>query len=190
MTAYTTDEGSDTIAGYRMGYGIQYDGVVQPFWVQFGALYEIEGENVDESFHQPYDFELLSVDVENGEIVYFGWQNIFKTGDIIKENVALLPFEDIMKNIENQLTAKFAYLETIGETQSLYVDKIILTYAVEVMKDHPGEYMLVPAWAFYGGHDYGDGYEFPNGTIGKGRTSSGSCFLTINAVDGSVIHVQ
>lgn len=122
MVAYTRNEGSDKIAGYRMDYGIQYDDVVQPFLVQYGALYELEGDNVDESFHQPYEFESLLVDVENGEVVYFSWQNIFNTGDIIKENVALLPFEEIMKNVENQLTAKFAYLETVGDTQNLYVD--------------------------------------------------------------------
>ena len=95
-----------------------------------------------------------------------------------------------MKNIENQLTAKYAYLETLDRNESKYVDQIILTYAVEAVKDKPGEFMLIPAWAFYGGDDYGDGYELPDGTIMKGRHAYGVSLLTINAVDGSVVHLH
>lgn len=188
IAAYTADEGSDTIAGYRMSYGIQYDGIVMPFCVQLGVYQELMGE--DSIYHEPYEFEILDVEVENGEVVGFQWSNIFDTGDTIKENVALMPFEEIMKNIENQLMAKYAYLETIGHTESIYVDQIILTYAVEAVKDHPGEYMLVPAWAFYGGEDFGDGYKLLNGTVMKGIHAYGASLLTINAIDGTVIHVQ
>ena len=188
IKAYTMNEGSDMIVGYSMDYGIRYDGTVMTAGVHVGSFQELMGE--DYTGHEPYAYEDLCVDVENGEIVGFQWTNIFDTGAIIKENVALMPLEEIMKNIDNQLTAKYAYLETFGESESIYVDQIILTYAVEAVKDKPGEYMLIPAWAFYGGVDYGDGYELIDGTILKGKHAYGVSLLTINAVDGSVVHLH
>ena len=187
MEAYTADDGSNTITGYKMSYGIQYDGVVLAYGVQDGASLEIIREE-EQIFNEPFEFEILLVEVENNAVVNFYWSNILKSGSIIKENVALMPFEEIMDNLQNQLTAKYAYIDSSGKTQFLYVDQIILTYAVDAVKDKPGEYMLVPAWAFYGGHDYGDGYEMPNGTIKEGRYAEMSSLLTINAVDGTVIH--
>lgn len=191
IVAYTKDKGSNAIAGYRIEYGIKYDGTVLPYCIQNGCYMEEEtGEEKEGTFHQPYEYETLHVNEENGKIVNFSWNDIFDTGDLIKENVALMPFEDIMKNIENQLTAKYAYFKKHGKAESIYVNQIVLTYAVEAVKDHPGEYMLVPAWVFCGGNDYGDGFKEIDGTILKGRSAPDSCLLTINAIDGSVVHLQ
>jgi hypothetical protein len=92
-----------------------------------------------------------------------------------------------MENAENQLAVKYAYVEEDDYKEELYVDEIKLTYAVEPIKDRKYEYMLIPVWAFYGGIDYGEGYELSDGTVLKGKNKESISFLTVNAIDGSVI---
>ena len=93
----------------------------------------------------------------------FQWSDIAETGAVVKENVPLLAFETIMANAENQLTAKYAYLEKFDETNQLYVDQIVLTYGAVPVKNIEGEFMLIPVWAFFGGHDYGEGETMRDG---------------------------
>jgi len=183
---YTTKASEDAtdVIGYRIGYGRQYDNTYIPSAAQSGGSGMIYTE---ESAAIPVMQKCLDIEIENGEIMEFQWNGIYETGDIIRENIAIMPFESIMANIENQLMARYAYLDEFDKSTKIYVDKIVLTYAIEPIKDAQAEYMLIPVWAFYGGEDYGEGQTMLNGSVREGKIASSSSLLTVSAIDGSAI---
>ena len=187
MMALAKSEGSDEIAGYKIFYGKKFNGIVIPRNIQSGGSGWGNAVQDQENYVAPFSYEWLEVDVKNGEILSFEWSSPFEIKEIIKDDIELMPFDEIMSKAENQLSAKYAYMESGEEAISMYVDEIILTYAVEPVKDKKYEYMLIPVWAFYGGDDYGEGKEVYPGEVRKGRYRNPSSLLTINAVDGSVI---
>lgn len=189
MMARVKEQGSDEICAYLVMYTRKFNNITIPAFVQLGGSMSsnIMGE---EEFIAPFNQEHLVVEVEDDKIVWFMWSDIYSVKHIEKADIRLMPFDEIMANAKIQLSSRNAYLNESDIHSELYVDKIILTYAVEPVKDKIYEYRLIPVWAFYGGHDYGDGYELQDGTILKGKCKDNKSLLTINAIDGSIISGQ
>ena len=183
MIARSSDSNSKDISGYLMYFGKKCNDTIIPLFANLGGA---SSQSADEYIY-PLMPENLMVEVSNNEIVYFEWNNMYEIDTSLNDNIELMPFEEIMANVENQLSVKYAYLEDVELPYDVYVDEIMLTYAVEPIKDKKYEYMIIPVWAFYGGYDYGDGYEIGDGTTRKGRYVEQASLLTINAVDGTVI---
>lgn len=177
------EEGSE-INSYSINYSKKYNGITIPSLIQMGGS---NSYTDSEDYVDPFIWEYLQLEVEGEEIVYFEWRNMNEIDTEIAENVELLPFDEIKKNVDTQLSVKYAYVEDQNLKYSLYVDQIMLTYAAEPIKDGNYEYMLIPVWAFYGGYDYGDGCEVAEGMILKGKQDDDAPLITINAVDGSII---
>lgn len=186
MIARSSDANSNDISGYLMYFGKKYNDTIIPLFANLGGN---SSQSADDYIY-PFMPENLMVAVSKNEIVYFEWSNMYEVAASLNENIELRPFEEIMANVENQLSVKYAYLEDIELPYEVYVDEIILTYAVEPIKDKKYEYMLIPVWAFYGGYDYGHGYELVDGSIREGRYIEQVSLLTINAVDGTVISLN
>ena len=180
-------ENSKDIIGYALIYGKKFNDIIIPQNVQLGGTKAVTGYEDNEDYVQRFNYEYLQIEIENNEIVEFFWEYPFEIKETIVEDIELLPFEEIMNNVENQLSVKYAYLEEGDIKYSLYIDKIILTYAVERMKDNMNEFMLIPVWAFYGGYDYGEGQKTSDGRVLEGKYIEQASLLTINALDGSVI---
>ena len=188
MYAIAASEGSEEIIGYKIFYGKKFNGITIPRNVQFGGSAWANSIQTQENYVAPFDYEQMMVDVTYGEVSCFEWQSAFETNQVLNDDVELMPFDEIMSRAESQLAVKYAYLEgREDETQNLYVDEIILTYAVEPIQNEKYQYMLIPVWAFYGGVDYGEGTEVYEGEIREGRYPIQRSLLTVNAVDGSVI---
>jgi hypothetical protein len=177
-------ENSKDIVGYTLIYGRKFNDIIIPPMVQFGGS---SSAKKNDDYIQPYIYEYLSIDVEDNEIVGFCWDGPFEIKNIIAEDIELLPFAEVMKNVENQLSVKYSYIAETNEKYGLYVDEVILTYAVERVIERPNEFMIIPVWAFYGGYDYGDGQKVSDGRFLEGRYRESASLLTVNAVDGSVI---
>ena len=188
MYAIAASEGSDEIIGYKVYYGKKFNNIIIPSGVQSGGPVMGNYNEDQENYIAPFTYEQLVVEVTDSKISKFEWEYPFEINEIIKDNIELLPFDEIMSRAETQLAVKYAYLEgREDESQNLYVDEIILTYAVAPIQDKRYQYMLVPVWAFYGGVDYCDKTEVYPGEFREGRYPRHSSLLTINAVDGSVI---
>ena len=175
--------------GYMIEYGKEFNCIHIPPNIQQGG----SGISNDQEMYRPsYFFESLTIGVMDNQINFFEWNNIFEIDSILIDNVKLMPFERIMDSAAKQLTVKYAYLkEDTYEDFALtpYIDKIVLTYAVEPIKNEQNGFALIPVWAFYGGLDYGEeGMELLDGTIRKGKYKELGSFLTVNAIDGSVIY--
>ena len=188
MYAVAASEGSKEIIGYKIFYGKQFNGITIPRQVQLGGSGLGNSIQTQENYIAPFKYEQMMVDVTYGEVYSFEWESPFEIDQVLKDDVELMPFDEIVSLAETQLAVKYAYLEgQEDEIQNLYVDEIILTYAVEPIQNEKYQYMLIPVWAFYGGVDYGTGTEVYGGEIREGRYPTQWSLLTINAVDGSVI---
>ena len=188
MGAIVGSEGSDEIIGYKINYGKKFNGITIPRGVQSGGTAWDNSIQNQENFVAPFVYEQLVVEICNDEVSGFRWDFPYEINEVLKDDVELMPFDEIVSLAETQLAVKYAYLEgREDEIQNLYVDEIILTYAVEPIQNEKYQYMLIPVWAFYGGVDYGTGTEVYGGEIREGRYPNQRSLLTINAVDGSVI---
>jgi hypothetical protein len=188
MYAIAVSEGSDEIIGYKIFYGKKFNGITIPRDVQLGGSSWENNIQTQENYVASFDYEALTVDVTYGEVSRLEWQAPYEIDRVLKDDVELMSFDEITSRAETQLAVKYAYLEgQEDESRNLYVDEIILTYAVEPIQNEKYQYMLIPVWAFYGGVDYGEGTEIYGGEIREGRYPYQWSLLTINAVDGSVI---
>lgn len=105
---------------------------------------------------------------ESGIAQSFTWSYPLTIKEIVTENAALLPFEDMKQRIRDMLKFINSY-----SSEPKKVTKINLNMAIVSVKDHPEEAMYVPAWFIYYTETYGN--------IRQEYT------LALNAVDGGRI---
>ena len=168
---------------YAMHYSKVFPGTAIPILSNYGGL----ASTMDAEYMDVFNPERMMVEVQGDEIIGFEWYSAYVIESILNENIELLPFEEIMANAESQLAVKYANVNDSDAGTHFYVDKVELSYVVQPIKDTVYEYMLVPAWSFYGGYDYGEGRDFGNGVIKEGRYIFHNSLLSVNAVDGTVI---
>jgi len=183
-----SSENSDEITSYLLIYGKNYNDIPIKIGIQFGGT--AINNTSEENYIPPFSEEALYIEIQDEEIVYLSWSNFYSVKDILYDNVYILPFEDIMETAETQLAVKYAFIKENKKPYSLYVDKIVFSYAVEPIADTEFEYMLIPVWGFYGGYDFGKGVKQSSGKILKGKYREQCSLLTISAIDGSVIFGQ
>ena len=169
-------------SSYAMYYSKVFDGTNVPILNNYGGL-----RSAADDYTDIFSPERMMVEVQGDEIIGFEWYSAYEIESILNENIEILPFEEIMANAESQLAVKYANVNNSDAGTHFYVDKVELSYVVQPIKDAVHEYMLVPAWSFYGGYDYEDGCDLGNGVIKEGRYMFQSSLLSVNAVDGTVI---
>lgn len=81
--------------------------------------------------------------------------------------------------------------DTIGYGESVktctyHIDRIVLGLTRIAVKDKPGEFMIVPAYDFFGSFQVE--YTAESGYQGFTSIDPNTSFLTINAIDGSIIN--
>lgn len=126
------------------------------------------------------DPEKLEILVDDTGIVGFQWTNPTQEVEVLSEHVTLLPFEDVMQRAKENIF--FKNYTAYGSTSDIKITSIKLGMMRIARKDKPGEYLMVPVWDFIGNRTSGlAGHEdwLPFG---------GQSFVTINAIDGSMIH--
>ena len=88
-------------------------------------------------------------DVKNGRVIGFFWANYGSVGDTVKENVVLLPFEEIQGKV-----AEYIFRQPIfnaeGQSDPYRITKAELCMVAIAEKDAPGQSTFTPAWNFYG----------------------------------------
>ena len=133
----------------------------------------------------------LHVFVGNDGVESVTWRNPSKISitETISENAALLPFDTIVQRFLEQIRIMPTFysnnvfspsLEIPGE-QSLHITTIELSYACVLSGNGADSYVLIPVWDFFGYMDesYSDKTQI--------ETALGRSYMTINAIDGSVI---
>ena len=125
--------------------------------------------------------EILTIDVQDGEICKIYWVNPSQVSSIESKSVELLSFEEIeevfIKQMDYLLQASI-YSEIYGEDWIINIERVELGL-VKVLEKGTDSYKLVPAWTFMGREDD------PSRLTDNGYCDV--CYMTINAIDGTVI---
>ena len=140
----------------------------------------------------------ISFDVGDNGLTSFSWRQHSEIGETVKENVAILPFEDIMKKFEEYIFIQpiwtYGEHEKVTEPDKFVINSIELCMVAVPQKDAQGDYLLVPAWNFYGYKDYIIPEEFVDYSeeqltaMGILEPNIKHSIMTISAVDGSLLH--
>ena len=178
-------EKDNSLSNLGSGYAIYYtrtiNGVpITQTMADGGALEDMDSTMETWSYESLYFF----VDKDGIESMYYS--NPYTIGETKTENLNLLPFSEIMKTYEKMMVVTNADNMEYEKSRVYDIDRIVLGYArIYEPSTDPHTGLLVPVWDFFGsrkvegdydGNSYSDITDYPNWS-----------FLTINAVDGSII---
>ena len=110
--------------------------------------------------------------------------NPYVIGDVQTENVKLMDFDSIIKIYEQMMEVSNADITKYESNRTFHIKKIVLGLGriYDPATDNDSG-LLVPVWDFIGGFDaVNDDYTMKN----NGEYSNQS-YLTINAIDGTII---
>lgn len=166
-----------------------------------------EEDRYEMVFDEPWPYEYLMIDVDAHSIRRLVWQSPVTITETVSENTALLPFEQVMECFAKMAFIKNAYLEqeldfeyvnANAKSKVVSMDIHIKKIMLSLMRVQSGtEYFLIPVWDFYGYRDHldenGVEYSLALGAATEeeikqaNETEMKYSFLTINAIDGSII---
>ena len=121
----------------------------------------------------PYESMTIIIDRLDGS-VWLQWQAPHTIDIASGQNVTLLSFDQIMTIAAQLLPLKYQFQEQYLSSENrsankLTVDRVTLSYSRVQNRDNPAGFSMVPVWDFLNAEDPAES------------------FLTINAVDGTVI---
>ncbi len=145
-----------------------------------------DAAGVNAAYAPTYPQERILVNFSGGGIAHLQWDSPTERVAAVNENVALLSFETILSAFRTQILYHH-YLDPAkhGEPEPVFymvITDIRFSY-LRVKRQAADIYYLVPVWDFMG---YGYDDVFPDDPAGREWYAHQS-FLTINAIDGSVI---
>lgn len=166
-------------AGYLFHFTRKLDGVPVTYTDSYGgALEDMDSTLV------PWSYERCDIIVGKDGIQDVEIFNPYDVGEMKTENVKLLDFDSIMKIYEQMMEVSNADITEYEKNRTYHIRKIVLGYSriYDPAADNDTG-LLVPVWDFIGGFDVtSDDYVSKN----NGEYSNSS-YMTINAIDGTVI---
>lgn len=175
-----------TDTGYILHYTRKLGGIPITYTTeQGGELYGNDMGSESESWlYEKLDFCVTEEGIDNVKLT-----DQYDIGKIKTENVKLKSFDEIMDIYEKMMLIKNAdYMENAKDL-TYKIDRIVFGYTriYEPQSDSRSG-MLVPAWDFFGSYEgtYKEGKEEGKSEDFRDTTRYES-YLTINAIDGSVI---
>jgi hypothetical protein len=139
--------------------------------------YGMESES-DPQYDKPWSPEKIIINVNDSGVVGFNWNS---PGDIIRkinDNVKIMDFEDIKEIFRKQMFYQRTWANPGTKNNKITVKSIKLNM-MRVKNKDDGTYLLMPVWDFIGDWTRTEGT--------RDIATEYVSFLTLNAVDGSVI---
>lgn len=154
----------------------------------------LSGSDGKERYAPAYPEESIEMDIRDSGVNYLYWSTPSELGRTLNENVALLPFEQIVERFCDQIL--YNATPAVGEDdavikKTLYIDRIELGMVRALQRGSVDQWIMVPAWTFFGktalqyagpqpgGYSLDENNEYISETPGYS-------YLILNAVDGSV----
>lgn len=142
-------------------------------------------EMAEESYTPPFGVEKVTVDVCEGEVCGFAWVNMAEDVQVLAENTKLLDFQTIADTVVQKFqyyVANLGAAHDLTDTTYRYeIEDVALGYTYVPAYGQPEHAWLIPAWFF----QVTDGFTIP----GREVTHLPG-YTTVNALDGSIIHVD
>ena len=143
-----------------------------------------------ELYSVPWFPEQFIVSVDDSGIANIMWNGLGTIKETLSENVPMLSFEEIQDRFRQHMSFQWAYDSdpTIIKTD-LNINRITLGMMRVIKKDNPDVYLMIPVWDFFGRLDE----QYPKGMLPNHNDTISNelfstSFLTINAIDGSIIN--
>ncbi len=166
-------------AGYMFHFTRKLDGTPVTFTDSYGGGLE----DMDSTL-TPWSYERCDVIVGDDGIQKVEIFNPYEIGEIKTENVKLMDFDSIIKIYEQMMEVSNADITEYENNRTYHIRKIVLGYSrIYDPATDCDTGLMVPVWDFIGGFDaITDDYNVKN----NGEYSNQS-FMTINAIDGTII---
>ena len=153
---------------------------------QGGELYGNDmGAESESWLYEKLDFCVTDEGIDDVQLI-----DQYDIGKTKTENVKLKSFDEIMDIYEKMMLIKNAdYMENAKEL-TYKIDRIVFGYTrIYEPKSDSRSGVLVPAWDFFGSYEgtYKEGAEWETGSENFLYAPQYESYLTINAIDGSVI---
>lgn len=171
---------------YLLFYNKTHDGIPVLFGTNLSSSIE--------RYEASWPYEMLCFGVNDTGVIFFEWISPLQAIDKMNTNVSILSFDKIMERFQQSIVVSYNPINT-GENVDeyrLYINRIEFGYTRVAIPNKNAEAMLVPSWGFYGYEldyykDAGSTQHILDENNCKRQDMPGHCFLTINAIDGSVI---
>ena len=154
----------------------------------------MSGSDGRERYAPYYPQESIEMDIRDSGVNYMYWSTPSELGRTLNENVTLMPFEQVVERFCDQIL--YSATPAVEETDSvikktLYIDRIELGMVRALQRGSVEEWVMVPAWTFFGrtvlqyagpepgGYPLNENNEYVS-------EMPGYSYLILNAVDGSV----
>ncbi len=127
------------------------------------------------------EIESMNIIVDESGVLKFSWRGIMHETEILNEYSDIMNFEDIVSIFDEKILEAYSQVDNI----EIVINKISLSM-LPVIVEGSDEIITVPVWDFRG-------YSYdPNDIERKNKVVAGNSsltsFLTINAIDGTIIN--
>lgn len=170
-----------TNAGYVLHYGRKLGGIPVTYTTDFGGALEDMDSEMETWCYERVDLYVTKEGIDSAELI-----NLYDIGETRTEQLELMSFQEIMEVYEKMMLIQNADVINYESSRTYRINQITLGYSriYEPATDSQSG-LLVPVWDFFGEfesvwEENGEEYENNNATQYQS-------YLTINAVDGSVI---
>ena len=133
------------------------------------------------SFARYWPSEEMVICVDEDGIFEFRWEHFTEVKELVTEDVALLSFEQIQERFVQQMKYTYAWEEDEGIMRAYDIAYITMSY-MRIKERDSSDYLLVPVWDFYGSMT-----TQTEDVISEDLRGNYSSYITLNAIDGSVI---
>ena len=147
--------------------------------------YDMEGiSSTDESYAPSYKAETIDIYVDKTGIVKFTWDSPMEIIEVENENVQTLPLDEIKDTFLKQIFLSKSW--TFPATKKIiHINSVKYGLTRISIKNQKDEYRYVPSWTFFG-HEETTKY-MADGEKNTTTKIPFAAYLTINAIDGSII---
>ena len=162
---------------YTLYYTRYYNGLPESYVQQHlgTSAIDVDGSGIMMNLWTP---EYIEINIYNGEMYEVYWNNPSKLIGIDNENVAIIDWEEAKEIFTDQMDYMLT-ADLPGGVKEVHINRIELGLVKLLMKDSESDYKLVPSWSFFGYYEDEKTEDAENGAL--------VCFMTINALDGSVV---
>ena len=172
----TLDTGVEAIPVYKLLYVRSYNGVA-PYPIDAIPVGMSTSDPNNDQYGRVAYAEEIRITTDGDEIYWFQWQYPYSVETVINRNVPLLPSEEAASIALTHLKVKLP-----GEEKTkAYLLRFMLNGMYITMKDEPDAFLVVPVWDLLGYQTYADGRRY------RGEEERLLSFVTVNAIDGSII---
>ncbi len=199
------DLGIPDMALYQKGYVTGYQGEENNSYYAYRFIFtrkinlvpvtyvkntdQLNTANNTPLYNEPWPDEELIISVDDNGIVDFRWRYPVELKDISNSSAVIMPFDDIRQIFKDQIIRQNIWEDESIISQGITINRIELGLVKVLKKDSDG-YMLIPAWDFFGSRTIK--YESKAANTDENNEITfdnyGTSFLTINAIDGSIIN--